>query len=119
MRDQIAAMFRGPWRLEINRAEGSVHDLGLMHIIYVQAAWRALTKAARRALVDLAEKDPGDEDPIHPLTWRALVLHGLIEQSGAVTEAGRAVVRHRPRPPVVDVHLPESPSGGVDPLAVT
>lgn len=112
MRDQITAMFRGSWRLELNPGPGSVHDMGLLHIITVHGAWRALTKNGRQALLDLVET-PGSADWHHPLTVKALQRHGLVDENGAATAAGRAVVRHRPQSPladsrpVVDVHLPE------------
>ncbi len=108
MADIIAATFRGPWRLVV----AADVEVSVVSILLWQGAWAALTPRSRAALVAVARSQGAR---VHPSTRRALIRHGLLDDTG-LTEAGRRVVRHRPTrlPPrhvdgrrIVDVHLPE------------
>jgi len=65
----------------------------LLQVIILQDAWRTLTKKSRAALLAVAENPFA---AVHPASLRALKAHGLLDEFGLITEAGRAVVRHRP-----------------------
>jgi hypothetical protein len=67
--------------------------LPLLQVIILQDAWRALTLQSRAALLAVAENP---SVVVHPASVRALRSHGLVDEFGLITVAGRAVVRHRP-----------------------
>jgi hypothetical protein len=67
--------------------------LPIVQVIILQDAWRRLTSKSRAALVAVVENPFA---AVHPATVKALRSHGLLDEHGCITEAGTAVVRHRP-----------------------
>lgn len=99
------------WRIVVADQPG----LLLANIIACQEAWSRLRKPSRAALLALSADT---STPINTNIRRALVEHGLLDpDTGALTDGGHAVVRHRPVStvmpshlcgrPVINVHLPE------------
>lgn len=114
MPDPIAAAFQSGWYVTLNHPERE--DLSFVDVLLCQEAWRRLTVRSQRALVAISEK-PGHE--VHYSTRDCLRRRRLIDEHNTLTDAGRAVVRHRPIPraperlagrPVIDVHLPPLPT---------
>jgi hypothetical protein len=81
------------WRIDPQPAGPNGPMLPILQVIILQDAWRALTPKSRAALLAVAENPFADA---HPASVRALRSHGLVDQFGLITVAGRAVVRHRP-----------------------
>lgn len=79
-----------PWKLEVRPDEPI---LPIVQVMILQDAYRRLTRPSRAALVAIADNPFAT---VHPASVRALRAHGLLDKHGALTEAGTAVVRHRP-----------------------
>jgi hypothetical protein len=81
------------WRIDPQPAGPNGPMLPILQVIILQDAWRALTPKSRAALLAVAENPSA---VVHPTSIKALRSHGLVDQFGLITVAGRAVVRHRP-----------------------
>lgn len=81
------------WRIDPQPAGPNGPMIPILQVIILQDAWRALTKTSRAALLAKAENPLA---VVHPASVRALRSHGLLDEFGLITDAGRAVVRHRP-----------------------
>jgi hypothetical protein len=83
------------WRIDPQPAGPNGPMIPILQVIILQDAWRALTKKSQAALVAIDENLFAGL-VVHPASLRALKAHGLLDEFGLITEAGRAVVRHRP-----------------------
>lgn len=81
------------WRIDPQPVGPNGPMLPLLQVIILQDAWRALTPKSRSALLAVAGNPLA---VVHPASVKALRSHGLVDQFGLITVAGRAVVRHRP-----------------------
>lgn len=81
------------WRIDPQPVGPDGPMLPLLQVIILQDAWRTLTKKSREALLAVAENPFAT---VHPASLRSLKSHGLLDEHGAITPAGTAVVRYRP-----------------------
>jgi hypothetical protein len=81
------------WRVTATDAYPRTGPELLVHVLNCQSAYRALTPAQRRRLLN-----PGA--PAHPRVLAALRAHGLVNDAGEYTDAGREIAAWNPPPPL-------------------
>lgn len=74
----------GDWRVSVGDQPGPL----FAEVLAAQHVWYALNRRQRSALRDL--------EVAHPLTRRALERHGLVDDEGTLTDAGRIVIKWAP-----------------------
>lgn len=82
------------WRIVSTTEEHVSGPAALLSMIACHEAWSRLSPI-QRVHLERAGED-GQLPPMHPRTFRALVAHGICDERGVLTPAGRDVARFRP-----------------------